>query len=167
MEPDWSEEYSTLRPAIYRQAWLILQNPDDAAEVLQSTFERAYRSRPRFDQNRPLRPWLLAIASHEAANLARRRKIRSWLPIPINQATLHPGPEDSIQSLALKQALSRLSAPKRAVVGLFYVYGFTVDEIATMLRVPRGTVASRLHASRKTLAAALGAPEPQLTTPSR
>jgi RNA polymerase sigma-70 factor (ECF subfamily) len=57
--------------------------------------------------------------------------------------------------LVVEDALRRLRPKHRAVVALHYLYGYGVDEIASILGVPRGTVASRLHHAREVLRAIL------------
>jgi DNA-directed RNA polymerase specialized sigma24 family protein len=54
---------------VYRFAYLMLGDPDEAEDAAQETFIRAFRSLDRFDLSRPLRPWLLSIA----ANLSKNR----------------------------------------------------------------------------------------------
>jgi DNA-directed RNA polymerase specialized sigma24 family protein len=62
--------------AVYRQARLILRNAADADEAVESSFEKAFAHRARFDGTRPVRAWLLGIASHEALHMARRNRVQ-------------------------------------------------------------------------------------------
>ena len=57
--------------AVFRLAYLLLGDADEAEDVAQETFIRAYRALERFDASRPLRPWLLRIASNLASNQRR------------------------------------------------------------------------------------------------
>lgn len=57
--------------AIFRLAYLILGDPDEAEDVAQETFIRAFRSLERFDEDRSLKPWLLRIASNLSRNQLR------------------------------------------------------------------------------------------------
>jgi RNA polymerase sigma-70 factor (ECF subfamily) len=59
-------------------------------------------------------------------------------------------------NVAVWQAIGALPAAHRAVFGLFYLHGFSIEEIAELLDVPAGTVGSRLHTARQRLRVALG-----------
>ncbi len=131
--------------AVYRQARLILRNPADADEVVQSSFERAFAHRDRFDAGRSVRAWLLGIASHEALHLARRNRVRAWLPLSGRE------PDQRPRSSTVWQAVARLPARNRAVIGLVYLHGYSLQEVAVILEIPPGTVGSRLHSARRAL----------------
>jgi RNA polymerase sigma-70 factor (ECF subfamily) len=149
---DWTDAYTRHADDVYRLARMILRDAEDAGEVVQSTFEQAFRNRARYDSSRPLKPWLLGIASHEALHLARRRRLRSWVPLLGSETAAQAAENDS----AVWQAVNALPAGHRACVGLFYLYGFSIDEIAGLLKIASGTVASRLHSARKRLRELLG-----------
>jgi RNA polymerase sigma factor (sigma-70 family) len=151
-EGDWTEAYTRHADDVYRLARVILRDPDDAGEVVQSTFEQAYRNRARYDPARPLKPWLLGIASHEALHLARRRRLRVWVPLLGSETAADAARDDS----SVWQAVNALPAGHRACVGLYYLYGFSLEEIGGLLRIPAGTAGSRLHTARKRLRELLG-----------
>lgn len=67
-------QYQTI---VFRFAWLLLDDADEADDVAQETFIRAFRSLDSFDLERPFRPWLLQIAKHLASN--RRRSLRRYV----------------------------------------------------------------------------------------
>jgi RNA polymerase sigma-70 factor, ECF subfamily len=141
--------YQDHADAVYRQARLILRNPTDARDVIQSSFEKAFAHRERFDATKSVRAWLLGIASHEALHLARRNRIRAWLPFSGRESV------EQASSSIVWDAVARLPAGHRAVIGLFYLYGYSSLEVAAILGIPVGTVGSRLLNARKTLRAAL------------
>jgi RNA polymerase sigma-70 factor (ECF subfamily) len=89
----------------------------------------------------------MGIASHEALSLSRWRRLRVWQPLLGREAA----EQTDEGSPAVWQAVNSLPAAHRACVGLFYLYGFSIDEIAAMLHVPPGTVGSRLHNARHRL----------------
>jgi RNA polymerase sigma-70 factor (ECF subfamily) len=151
-EGAWSDAYARHADDVYRLARLILRDADDAGEVVQATFEQAYRNRERYDPSRPLRPWLMGIASHEALHLERRRRLRRWVPLLGNETAAQVVGNSS----PVWQAVNSLPPGHRACVGLFYLYGFSLEEIGGLLKIPVGTVASRLHSARKRLRELLG-----------
>ncbi len=135
--------------AVYRQVRLIVRNPADASDVVQSSFEKAFAHRDRFDPTKSVRAWLLGIGTHEALHLARRNRIRAWLPFSGHESV------DEVGSSIVWQAVERLPVGHRAAIGLFYLHGFSLQEVALILEIPVGTAASRLHSARKTLRAVL------------
>lgn len=76
-EVAWEQLLRAYQEPIFRYAYLILGDPDDAEDVAQEAFIRAYRSLDTFDIDRPLRPWLFRIVSNQASN--RKRSLgRYW-----------------------------------------------------------------------------------------
>jgi RNA polymerase sigma-70 factor (ECF subfamily) len=135
----------------FRLAYLLLGDPDEAEDVTQETFIRAFRALDRFDLSRPMRPWLLSIAANLARN--RRRSIGRFFgalqrlvhdePKPSRAET--NGHEQRWQSQALWAAVQRLGQSDQQIVYLRYFLDMSVDETAQSLGVPPGTVKSRLH----------------------
>jgi RNA polymerase sigma-70 factor (ECF subfamily) len=69
-EAAWSTLVAQHQEGVFRLAYLLLSDADEAKDVAQEAFIRAFRSLDRFDPTRPMRPWLLQIT----ANLARNRR---------------------------------------------------------------------------------------------
>ena len=131
--------------AVYRQARLIVGDAEAAADVVQAVFEKALINAELFDAARAVLPWLLGIASHEALHAARRRRMRAWVPFTGSERS------DASDDSPVWEAVTQLPAGHRAVVALFYVHGYSLDETAAILGIPRGTVGSRLHMARRQL----------------
>lgn len=139
----------THQEPVFRLAYLLLGDPDEAEDIAQETFVRAYRGLNGFNLERPIRPWLLRIASNLARN--RHRSIGRYLaaltrfaredPDGIKHTTIKP--EDD--SLILWQAVKQLAEPFQEVVYLRYFMDMPESEIVATLGVPPGTVKSRLH----------------------
>lgn len=137
--------------AVFRLAYLIVGDPADADDIAQETMIRAYRSLRRFDETRPLRPWLLKIT----ANLARNRRrsagryaaaLGRMLRAEPEQV-LHPAAEavDRSEAEQLWQAVRRLDREDQEIVYLRYFLDMPVSETAETLGIAEGTVKSRLH----------------------
>ena len=73
----WERLVGEHQQPVFRLAYLLLGDPDEAQDVAQETFIRAYHALHRFDNERPLRPWLLRIAANLAYN--RQRSLRRYL----------------------------------------------------------------------------------------
>ena len=146
-EINWSAACEEHAGAVNRLARLILGSAEDAADATQLTFERAIRRQRGYDRGRPLRPWLMGIAGHEALSLARRRRCFAWVPLLSTTPAYQPPHEGS----PVWEAVAALPPGHRAVVALFYVCGYSLEEVASILGLPAGTVGSRLHTARRRL----------------
>jgi RNA polymerase sigma-70 factor (ECF subfamily) len=144
---EWEGIYREHSDAVYWQAMVILRNADDANDVTQNTFVKAHKNWDRYDKGRSLKAWLLGIASKEALHFARGRRVRAWLPLMGSEPALDDPPSNS----AVWPALQSLPEKHRAVVAMFYLHGFSIEEIAAVTGIPSGTVGSRLHVARKKL----------------
>lgn len=152
-ESAWVDLIRGHQQAIFRLAWLLLADRDEAEEVAQETFLRAWFSLERFDSTRPLRPWLLRIAHNLALN--RRRSLRrSWQALVRfvsvaagGETSIHPQEklQQSANADALWHAVRRLSQADQQIVYLRYFLELSVDECADTLEIAPGTVKSRLY----------------------
>src|SRR6476646_6947214 len=134
---------------LVRRLVLVLGDPHDAEDVAQDAYLRAYRSWDRFD-GVDVRAWLYTIALRLAFNQLRGR--RRWLAaIGRIEPRTWADPADP----DLSAALGTLDARTRSALLLNLVDGYTHAEIARMLSVPEGTVASWISRGRATLRRAL------------
>lgn len=134
----------------------------DVDDLVHGTFLAAARSAGTYDGRPSCRPWLLGIAAH----LVRRRgqafgrllKVLGSLGrTPREPADPRPAHEARAD---VQRALLGLSEAKRVAFLLAEVEGLTCPEIAEVLRIPVGTVWTRLHAARRELRRALAGEEP-------
>lgn len=140
---------------IYRTAYLILDNAEEAEDVLQEAFLQVYRSLSTFQPSKgAFTTWLYRITVN--CCLSRRRKPHlSVIPLDDMPSASLAGPQSSQDSLemeeAVRLALRRLSKKLRAVVILRYYLELPYAEIAQVLDIPMGTVKSRLDLALKAL----------------
>lgn len=140
----------------------LLRNPADAEDLVQDTFLSAYRA--WVDERRPrkVEPWIATIC----LNLARSRYRsagRRPLEVPLDEAperaTPEPGPEHlalgSLRREALERTMQALPEEQRVAITLVDLGGLSTREAAEAMGTPRGTVLSRVHRGRRTLAALL------------
>ena len=135
---------------VFRLAYLFLGDPDDAEDITQETFLRAYRSLKRFDATRPLRPWLLSIAANLARN--RHRSAARYLAALARSFRAEPPESNDIEEHALLdmdadqlwQAVRLLTADDQQVIYLRFFLDLTTAETSQALDVAEGTVKSRL-----------------------
>jgi len=145
----WEPLVLAHQEAVFRLAYLLLGDPDDAEDAAQETFLRAWNHLKRFDQTRPLRPWLLSIAANLARN--RRRSAGRYLAALTRAFRNEPSPasveDKSAQTMEandLWKAVQNLSVPDQRIIYLRYFLDLPVAETAQALQVAEGTVKSRL-----------------------
>jgi len=133
----------------------LVSNREDALDVSQETFLKAYQNLRKLDDPARFSAWLFRIAHNEAFSLLRRRKPETELigePRPGN-----PGgrllPVEL--SLAVEGALKRLNEDQREAVLLKVYQGFKFEEMAEILECPVSTVKSRLYTALELLKATL------------
>ena len=141
---------------IYRVSYGILRNRDDAEDVAQETFVRAYQSIGRFDESRPIFPWLHRIARNLSLNRIERVNNReATLPDGDYLAERTPGPELAAvmaeQLEEVRNAVERLPESYREIIELSHFQECSYREISEILSVPIGTVMSRLYNARQKL----------------
>ena len=148
----------------YYVALGMVGSPQDAEDLSQEAFVRAFRARDRLDPDRPFYPWLYQILRRLCFNFtrdtsARRRKLEyagGWLVAEAKSRAAADDPERARATDALRERLEReiaeLSPTQREVFVLKEFQGLKYREIAELLDVPIGTVMSRLYAARQRLA---------------
>lgn len=144
-------------PQALAHAGLLLGRGEDARDAVQDSFFAAFRALRRFDPRRSFYPWFYVILRNRCRSVRRRQRLDRPLTDP--DAVAH-APDAGLASeddeaSRLRRALGRLPADDREILALKYMDGRSYDEIGAMLDLPAGTVASRLHAARRRLAALL------------
>ncbi len=146
----WTAVVLQHQQAVFRLAYLLLGDADDAEDVAQEAFVRAFYALDRFDPTRPLRPWLLQIAKNLACN--RRRSMQRYL-VALQRWWQFAPPQQTLPSQAvlhvqeaqeLWQAVQQLSLSDQEVIYLRYFLELSVIDTANTLGVAEGTVKSRL-----------------------
>jgi RNA polymerase sigma-70 factor (ECF subfamily) len=143
---------------VYRFCWRLLRS-SDAEDLAQDTFVRAFVHFERFDPERPVLPWLIAIARRLCLDVLRRRKVMARVEtFPVTGPSA-PGPEGEAslreQLSHLERALDDLDEGPRMAIVLFHIEEMSYRDIAAALEVPMGTVMTWLHRGRAQLKRAL------------
>ena len=151
---------------VYRLAMAIV-GQEDARDVTQEAFVRAWVKLPRLRDADAFAPWLRRICANRARNWLRTRS-RRLQPASIDgdvafadtTADRHFDFRIDVETRSVLQpAFERLSPDQRAVLALHYSMGYSIRESAEALGVGVGTAKSRLNAGLKVLRGAIGAPE--------
>ena len=152
----------------FRAAWLITRDAQDAEDVAQEAFVRAYRQLQTVRPGEPLRPWLLRIVQNQALHTVRSRNRRSGLLgrfaaiAPRSAPAPHAEVAATEQSAQVLAAIARLSPDDQKVLHLRYFLDLPEREIAAAIGRPPGTVKSRLHRASARLRAVVEREFPHL-----
>ena len=147
-----------LSDRLFAVAHRILRDFDSAGDALQVTLLNIWRDLPSLRNADVIESWsyrILVRACHDQLRTKRRRAPALHLyPRP----AVEQGPDLAVADRdQLDRAFERLTADQRAAVVLHYYRGLTLQEIAEVLRVPVGTVRSRLHYAKRAMRAAIEA----------
>jgi RNA polymerase sigma-70 factor (ECF subfamily) len=147
---------------VFRTVRAMVLNDSEAEDLTQEAFTRAYRARLRYRPTAPPGAWLHRIAVNTAISHLRRQKLARILPMRLYQV---PDDRDYARSEArtmVESALAELSPKLRAAVYLHFYLGYSRDEVAHALRIPSGTVASRIAKAMTVMRRRLVQPEVDL-----
>ncbi|MGH7911872.1 MAG: RNA polymerase sigma factor [Candidatus Dormibacteraceae bacterium] len=136
--------YEREYPSVFRTVRAIVLDQSDAEDLTQDCFARAYRARQRYKPDAPPTAWLHRIAVNTAISHLRRRKLAKFLPLKVEQSADDRELGRVETRSLIELALADLSPKLRAAVVLQYYEDRPREEIAEILGVPVGTVASRL-----------------------
>ena len=154
----------------YSAALGLVGSHDDAMDLSQEAFARAFRARMSLDPDRPFYAWLYTILRRLCFNFLRDRKTRArkleaaavWLADETGTFGENPlrAAERSELRLVVAAAIDELPDRQREVLVLKEFEGLKYREIAELLGIPLGTVMSRLYSARRHLAASFGGERP-------
>lgn len=130
---------------VYNYLLRLVADPEDALDLSQEVFLKAYQNLRKLDDPSRFAPWLFRIAHNEAFSLLRKRR-------PETEVVDQPPPSAPGSrmlpvetSLAVTSALKRLSADQREAIVLKIYQGFKFEEMAEMLGCPVSTIKSRVY----------------------
>src|SRR5688572_18880894 len=136
---------------VYRVAYGILRDPDEALDATHDTFARAWERWDQYDTQRPLRGWLHGIVVHLSLDQLRRRRVRRLALPSLGRSALgieSAGSADPADEVARREivelALDGLRPEVRATLVLRHYYGYDYAQIGSFLGISSGTVGSTL-----------------------
>ncbi len=140
---------------VFNIAYRVTGNRQEAEDVAQETFVKAYRALNRFDTERPFAPWLYRIATNTALNWIKRRRPEAELDKETALADPSPGPEAQAiaadTSARLRAAIAALPPNYRAAIELRHFQDLSYQEMSDALDVPISDVKSWLFRARRKL----------------
>jgi RNA polymerase sigma-70 factor (ECF subfamily) len=164
-ESEFQREAIPHMDALYNYALRMTGDPNDANDLLQETYLKAYRFWDKYEKGTNIRAWLFRIMKNSYINLYRKASkepdtvdyddVQNFYQTIRDQST---DPNDLQEKLFgnlfeddVAKALESLPEDFRTVIILCDIEGFTYEEIAEFVECPVGTVRSRLHRGRKLL----------------
>lgn len=140
-----------LEKPVYSAAYRMLGNPDEAADVTQTTFMKVFENIQGFDPGRRLFSWTYRIALNESIDQLKRRKRTGPLEDTIQSDTDLPAKvaESSQLRDEIQATLMELNEDHRAVITLRYFSDCSYRDIGEILEIPENTVRSRLFEARR------------------
>jgi len=162
---DFQEEAIQHINALYNYALHLTMNPDDAHDLVQETYLKAYKFFDSFEKGTNCKAWLFKILKNNYINKFRKNArepgkvdydqikdfYHSIKDAQSDSEDLNAGYMKSLMHDEVYQALHGLPEEFREVIELCDIEGFTYEEIANMVESPIGTVRSRLFRGRKLL----------------
>jgi len=137
---------------VFRLSLAILGDEADARDAVQETFVSAWRNISRLRDLSRFEPWLRQICANACRTVIRQRRRRRLLEPRLGAYVSSGG---GTPDLDLTMAFERLGVDKRFLLARHYLFGASIEELATELGIATGTVKSRLFAARRALAKAL------------
>lgn len=139
---------------IFNLALRMLKDRDDAADVAQTVFVKAYEKLDSFDETHGFFSWIYRIAINESINFNKRTKRLDEYESGVT-AVLPPNQEEKHGAAVLRdemiEAIEMLTLDYQMVIVLRHFHDFSYDEMAEVLSVPEKTVKSRLFTARQQL----------------
>jgi len=138
----------------------IVHNADDARDLVQDSFVRAFKSMDLYDPDRPFLAWILSVCRNLCIDFLRRRRFsysldgdddEQQIQVPDPRARTDRATLDGEARSLIWEALADLSEEHREVLVLKDMQELEYSEIAQILNVPQGTVASRVYYARRAL----------------
>lgn len=146
---EFARRIMAMLPVLHRIAWSQLPQQADREDAVQETIRRAWEKRDRLREERHMQTWVIRILLNVCDTQRRRgARMRPTDVLPEQEA-------EAIRETPLLDALMQLEDNFRLPLQLHYIEGYAVAEVAQMLRLPQGTVKSRLSRGRDKLRAVL------------
>jgi len=159
VKDDLGEQIVQLLPRLRRFARSLVNNAQDADDLVQLAIERALSRSEQLRPDAQLSSWMFGILRNAWIDESRSRGRRSrvFVPEELGENVADPAASGEADALSVQDAMARLPSEQREVVGLVLVEGLSYKEAAEIIGVPVGTITSRLARGRDSLQAMLGA----------
>ncbi len=148
----FTEIVENYQAAIIRYSYRMTGDYEVAKDLAQDTFVKAYKGILKTDSDLSFKAWLYRIATNNALQHNRRKRILSFVPLSSlaeNSPAFKAPPEHIEDKLLIKQVLAKISPDQRVCLVLHFVEGFKYREIADILGISRDAVCKRVARGSK------------------
>lgn len=132
---------------LFRIAWSYLGNNQDVEDAVQDTLIKAWEKQKTLRNPLHFNAWIARILVNQCKNTLRKRA--KWSLFPLDEKT--PLSAFSPEEAPVLEAVHRLKPEQRIVITLFYLDGYSQQDIAETLQCPLSTIKARLYSARKQL----------------
>lgn len=148
--------YLRYRDVVLRYAACVVSDPEDCQDILQETFKYVFTHLSTYEPRAKFTTFLYTITHHTALNLVSKRRkrfqlLKKHLEPQLSEASSHLNPQKQLiekeNTALLSQGIQELSPLHQQILHLRVVEELSYEEIAQILKIPLGTVKSRLHNS--------------------
>ncbi|MED3552565.1 sigma-70 family RNA polymerase sigma factor [Cytobacillus praedii] len=149
--------YDATYQDVYRTVCFMVDHQQDREDVMNEIYMQMWTSLTTYDTNRPFHFWLHGLVIRQV----QRFRVKSWRRFRIFERIRGFSQEESHwdqpavltdgTNQLISQAIQKLTDKQRAVIILRFYHDYTLEEIATLLDIPLGTVKSRYHAALQSL----------------
>lgn len=149
MTPEFFQtEALRMERAMYRVNYAILRNEADCADAVQDALLRAWEKRDTLKQIKCFQMWMMRILINGCYIELRRRKRLVLCP---TTETDNAPEYNSLEAFALMEIIEQLPSVQRSAITLYYMDGYSINDISDLMNTPTGTIKSRLKAGRDKL----------------
>jgi RNA polymerase sigma-70 factor (ECF subfamily) len=151
-EAAFSSIFERFQAPLVNYLYRLVGDWDNANDLAQDTFLKAYNALPRTDETLQISPWLYRIATNTALDSLRRRKRITWVPFKIEMEPVAPQSDYAPRHAdkdAIQQALEAVPADQRTCLVLNMYQGLSYKEIADTLGITVNLVAVRIFRGRE------------------
>ena len=146
-DQEFTMRVRSMERKLYRIAHAILWSDADCADAIQEAVFKGWMKRGSLREERYFETWLVRILINECKNLIRRSKLA---PLPLDDSLRADGDDPGVD-MHLRTALIQLPEKYRTVLLLHHLEGYSLNEVARILKLTPQLVKSRLHQARKLL----------------
>ncbi len=146
------------RQKVFQTSMGFLHNTDDAEDLTQDIFVKAWKALGSFDERSAFSTWLYRISVNKAINKLRKNKIRTFVVIndEINESTYEDSNAEnkivrSEQKEEIQRAINKLKTKQKKAFVLFYYQELSMKEVATILKITQKAAESLVFRARKNL----------------
>ena len=145
---DFQTKYKEYGEMLYRISFVLLGNPDDTEDVLQDVFITLLYNSPQFKTKEHEKAWLIRITQNKCINILKNSERKN---LTIDEMKLPTYSENRDEKIDIIKHILSLPPKYKTAVILYYYNDYSVDEIATTLKISKSAVKMRLKRAREIL----------------